>query len=158
MQNLLLTICALASLSSPSLACTLVAPPARPGETVEQARDKLATEEQQANWERSASVSLAKIIQIRLIDEPTVETTFRPVDIVRGALPPDSVVFTGPPVLGCYAFTIGDWVILYATPAPQTGGWRVDNVVATGDVVDARVLQSLKGRTDFDDLGFRTPE
>ena len=158
MRNMLLTICAFASLSSPSLACTLIVPPMRPGETVEQARDRLTNEEQRANWDRSASVSLAKITQLRLIDEPTVETTFRPVAAIRGEVPSDSVVLTGPTVLGCYAFTIGDWVILYATPDRQTGGWRVDNVVATGDVIDARVLLALKGRADFDDLGFRTPE
>lgn len=158
MHRLLLCAVAGFAISTPAFACTLVVPETRTGESVDDARMRLSNEEQAGLWDRSNLIYLAEISQLRLMEEPFVETTFRPIAPIKGHLPDDLMVERGFPGRGCTKYMIGDFVVIYASePGGPINGLEADAVLYLREIQDARIWEPLAARGDFEDLGFPAP-
>lgn len=143
------------AISSPTMACTLMIDPPRPGETVEQAalRDEHAA--QVKAWDTADSVYLARVTEATEIENGGVRYTFEPIKPMRGIVPPRRLSDTWRSDR-CYgrAWSRGEVAVIYAIRIrfnedwSRWGQWVEIHALPPAAALDPRIAPALQASAE----------
>jgi len=138
--------------ASPSMACTLMISPPRPGETLDQAAVREERADQIMAWEEADAVFLARVVEVAEVANGGVRYTFLPIAGLHGSAPPSRLSTTGFASL-CYddpEWSQGELAIVYADRISlneywlRWGQWQEIKAVRPAAAFDPRIARALR--------------
>ena len=143
------------TIASPSMACTILISPPRPGETLEQAAIRGERAAQVTAWESADTVFLARVVETAEVANGGVRYTFQSVAPIHGIAPPRRLSDTW---FGyeCHGseWSRGDLAIVYADHISLREYWRrwwqwqQIMAVRPSAAFDPRIARALRASAD----------